>query len=73
MILSFIAFAGCNTPSLGFRSIEPVTLTVEGSTFDVRVNGTRAEAYGPIYNTRRAWGQWGTVHLSLLKMPVDAL
>ena len=44
MILSFIAFAGCNTPSMGFRGIEPVTLTVEGSTFDVRVNGTRAEA-----------------------------
>ena len=27
-----------------FRCIEPVTLTVEGSNFDVRVNGTRAEA-----------------------------
>ena len=44
MILSFIALAGCNTPSMGFRSIEPVKLTVEGSNFDVRVNGTRAEA-----------------------------
>ena len=44
LILSFIVFAACNTPSMGFRGIEPVTLTVEGSNFDVRVNGTRAEA-----------------------------
>jgi hypothetical protein len=36
--------AACNTPSIGFRGIDPVTLTVEGSTFDVRMNGTVAEA-----------------------------
>ena len=38
------ALAACNTPSIGFRGIDPVTLTVEGSTFDVRMNGTVAEA-----------------------------
>ena len=44
LILSFIVFAACTTSSMGFRGIEPVTLTVEGSNFDVRVNSTRAEA-----------------------------
>lgn len=38
------ALAACNTPSIGFRGIDPVTVTLEGSTFDVRVNGTVAEA-----------------------------
>ena len=38
------ALAACNTPPIGFRGIDPVTVTVEGSTFDVRVNGTVAEA-----------------------------
>ncbi|MDE1130991.1 MAG: hypothetical protein OSA49_05455 [Ascidiaceihabitans sp.] len=38
------ALAACNTPSIGFRGIDPVKVTLEGSTFDVRVNGTVAEA-----------------------------
>jgi hypothetical protein len=38
------ALAACNTPSIGFRGIDPVTVTVEGSTLDVRVKGTVAEA-----------------------------
>ena len=44
LMISCTALAACNTPSIGFRGIDPVTVTVEGSTFDVRVNGTVAEA-----------------------------
>ena len=38
------ALAACNTRSIGFRGIDPVTVTVERSTSDVRVKGTVAEA-----------------------------
>lgn len=39
-----MVLAGCDTPGPGFRGIDPVRLTLGCSTFDVRVNGTRAEA-----------------------------
>jgi hypothetical protein len=43
-LLAASALAGCNTPSLEFRDVAPVTITVDGSTFDVRVKGLRAQA-----------------------------
>ena len=43
-LLAVIALAACNTPSPGFRGIAPVRITVGQSTFDVRVDGNRAEA-----------------------------
>ncbi|MDU8927554.1 hypothetical protein RXV86_09175 [Alisedimentitalea sp. MJ-SS2] len=39
-----VALAACNTPSPGFRGVEPVRITIGQSTFDVRVDGNRAEA-----------------------------
>jgi hypothetical protein len=36
--------AACDTPSPGFRGVEPVRITVGKSTFDIRVDGNRAEA-----------------------------
>lgn len=36
--------AACNTPSPHFRGIAPTRVTVQGSTFDVRVKGKLAEA-----------------------------
>lgn len=36
--------AGCDTPGPDFRGIAPVRITVGQSTFDVRVDGNRAEA-----------------------------
>ena len=38
------ALVGCNTPLLGFRGVAPVTISVDGSTFDVRVGNLRAQA-----------------------------
>lgn len=46
-ILSFLALTilvACNTPSLGFRGIEPSVITVDGSTFEIRIKDRRAEA-----------------------------
>ena len=34
----------CNTPGPAFRGVDPVRVTVGKSTFDVRVDGTRAQA-----------------------------
>ncbi len=42
--LVFLCLAGCDTPSPGFRGIEPVRVSVDGSVFDVRVNDSKAEA-----------------------------
>lgn len=36
--------AACNTPSPAFRGLSVKTVTIEGSTFDVRHTGTQAEA-----------------------------
>lgn len=43
-LLLFLLLAACNTPGPQFRGIAPTQVTVEGSTFDVRVRGNRAEA-----------------------------
>jgi len=40
------ALAACKTPPIGFYGIDPATVTVDGSTFDVQVKGTVAEAIG---------------------------
>jgi len=36
--------AACDTPSVYFRDATPTRISVDGSTFDVRVRGTLAEA-----------------------------
>lgn len=41
---AFFYLAACNTPGLGFGGIDPVRITVQGSVFDVRIDGNRAEA-----------------------------
>ncbi|WP_299750123.1 hypothetical protein [uncultured Tateyamaria sp.] len=44
-ILPFLmALAACNTPGPHFRGLPATTVTVDGSTFDVRVRGRLAEA-----------------------------
>ena len=53
------ALAACNTPSIGFRGIDPATVTVEGSTFDVRVKGTVAEAIRTNMQYAQRMGQMG--------------
>ena len=42
--LAVFGLAACNTPSIPFRGVTPTTVTVEGSTFDVRIRGLHAEA-----------------------------
>ncbi len=42
--LTMLLCSACNTPGPGFRGIEATRITVGGSTFDVRVDGPRAEA-----------------------------
>lgn len=44
--LSIAAFVliGCNAPTRDFRGLDAVRITVEKSTFDIRVDGNRAEA-----------------------------
>lgn len=44
LLIALLILAGCNTPSIPFRGIAPSTITVDGSTFDVRVKALRAEA-----------------------------
>lgn len=44
LILPFLALAGCNMPSADFRGLSPIRITVQGSTFEVRQKGNRAEA-----------------------------
>jgi len=39
-----LALAACNTAGPHFRGLPATTVTVEGSTFDVRVRGDMAEA-----------------------------
>ena len=41
---TLVLFAACNTSSPGYRGVPPTRVTVEGSVFDVRVVGNRAEA-----------------------------
>ena len=42
--LACLLLLACNTPSPGFRGIDPVRVTVDGSVFAVRVAGNAAEA-----------------------------
>lgn len=55
-----LVLMSCNTPSPGFRGLPATRVTVEGSTFDVRVNDLRAEAirinpqYAPRFGPIRA-------------------
>ena len=44
IFLSLILLAACNTPGPPFRGIPATTVTIEGSTFDVRVKGRLASA-----------------------------
>lgn len=40
----FLFLSACNSPHPHFRGIAPTTLTVDGSTFDIRVRNNLAEA-----------------------------
>ena len=44
LIFSVLILASCNTAGPYFRGLKPTRITVEGSTFDVRVRGKLAEA-----------------------------
>ena len=66
------ALAACNTPSIGFRGIDPATVTVEGSTFDVRVKGTVAEAIRTNMQYAPRMGQMGGGHLLRLNKSAGA-
>lgn len=42
--LALLLCSACNTPGPAFRGVEATRITVAGATFDVRVDGSRAEA-----------------------------
>ncbi|WP_223274880.1 hypothetical protein [Tateyamaria sp. syn59] len=44
VLFACLALAACNTAGPHFRGLPATTVTVDGSTFDVRVNGRLAEA-----------------------------
>lgn len=44
LLVLFMLLVGCNTAGPHFRGLPATTVTIEGSTFDVRVNGNLAEA-----------------------------
>jgi hypothetical protein len=44
ILIIFLSVASCNTAGPHFRGLPATTVTVEGSTFDVRVRGELAEA-----------------------------
>ncbi|WP_082029394.1 hypothetical protein [Tateyamaria sp. ANG-S1] len=44
LLFACLTLAACNTPGPHFRGLPATTVTVDGSTFDVRVNGRLAEA-----------------------------
>lgn len=60
MILPLLLLAACNTAGPHFRGLPATTVTVDGSTFDVRVRGELAEAirtntqYAPRFGPIRA-------------------
>lgn len=43
-VLLVLTLVACDTPGPGFRGIDPVRISVGESRFDVRVDGTRAQA-----------------------------
>ena len=59
IVLLLLVLVGCNTAGPHFRGLEATTVTVEGSTFDVRVRGELAEAirtnaeYAPRFGVMR--------------------
>jgi len=53
------ALAACNMPSIEFLGFDSATVTVEGSTFDVRVKGTVAEAIRTNLQYAPGMGQMG--------------
>jgi hypothetical protein len=53
------ALAACNMPSIEFLGFDLATVTVEGSTFDVRVKGTAAEAIRTNLQYAPGMGQMG--------------
>jgi hypothetical protein len=44
IVAGCVAIAGCDSPSVGFQSVEPETVEVDGFRFAVRVLGEKAEA-----------------------------
>lgn len=44
ILISVLLLAACNSPGPHFRGLPATTVTIDGSTFDVRVNGRLAEA-----------------------------
>lgn len=44
VFITLLALAACNYPSAEYRGSPVTRVSVQGSTFDVRVNGRRAEA-----------------------------
>lgn len=44
LLACVLMLAACGWPSPGFRGVIPTRVNVEGSTFDVRVRGSHAEA-----------------------------
>lgn len=44
VLILCVTLMACNTPGLAFRGIAPVRIQVGQSVFDVRVDGTRAQA-----------------------------
>lgn len=59
-VCAAVLMACCNTPSPPYRGIAPTRVTVDGSTFDVRVRGNRAEAMriNPQYAPRFGIIEW---------------
>ena len=43
-VAALLMLAGCNTPPLGFAGVAATRVTVEQSTFDVRIKDDRANA-----------------------------
>ncbi|QFT57852.1 hypothetical protein FIU94_03355 [Sulfitobacter sp. THAF37] len=60
VLFAAVALVGCNSPSPEFSGAAPTRVTVEGSTFDVRLRDGRAEAirvnmqYAPRFGPIRA-------------------
>lgn len=58
--LAMVLISACNTAGPHFRGLPATTVTVDGSTFDIRVNGKLAEAirtnpeYAPRFGPIRA-------------------
>ena len=53
------ALAACNMPSIEFLGFDSATVTVEGSTFDVRVKGTVVKAIRTNLQYAPGMGQMG--------------